>query len=64
MSTNNAVKTSQYLTFKLDQEVYSLEISKVREVLDSSKVTKVPKMPDFMRGHLSFHGAFRGAGGS
>ena len=34
MSTQQIGETTQYLTFKLDDELYALEISKVREVLD------------------------------
>ena len=30
----------QYLTFQLDDEVFALEISKVREVLESQDLTK------------------------
>jgi purine-binding chemotaxis protein CheW len=47
---------SQYLTFKLDQELYALDISKVREVLEFSSATRVPRMPDFMRGVINLRG--------
>lgn len=47
----------QYLTFKLDDEVFSLDISKVREVLDFTDVTKVPQTPDFMRGVINLRGS-------
>ncbi|MEE8552686.1 MAG: chemotaxis protein CheW [Desulfobacterales bacterium] len=56
MSEKGKEELNQYLTFKLDQEVYALEIGKVREVLDSSDVTKVPRMPDFMRGVINLRG--------
>ncbi|MCP5102622.1 MAG: chemotaxis protein CheW [bacterium] len=46
----------QYLTFKLGDEVYALEITKVREVLDYTKITKVPKTPDFMKGVINLRG--------
>lgn len=48
---------NQYLTFMLDDEVFALEISKVREVLDFSDVTKVPQTPDFMRGVINLRGS-------
>ena len=38
---DNTNTTAQYLTFNLDKELYALEISKVREVLDFTNVTKV-----------------------
>lgn len=50
-------KTAQYLTFKLDEEVFALEISKVREVLEFSSVTKVPRTPPFMRGVINLRGS-------
>ena len=47
----------QYLTFKLDDEVFALGIDKVREVLDYTSVTKVPQTPDFMRGVINLRGS-------
>ncbi|WP_305043955.1 chemotaxis protein CheW [Geoalkalibacter sp.] len=52
-STNDA---HQYLTFKLDREVFALGIDKVREVLDYTAITRVPKTPDFMRGVINVRG--------
>jgi purine-binding chemotaxis protein CheW len=49
-------EANQYLTFKLRDEVFALEISKVREVLDFTDVTKVPQTPDFMRGVINLRG--------
>ena len=40
--------SNQYLTFRLADEVYALEIAKVREVLELTTVTKVPSTLDFM----------------
>ncbi|MBN2010793.1 chemotaxis protein CheW [candidate division KSB1 bacterium] len=56
MSTSTITETTQYLTFKFDNEHYALEISKVREVLDFIKVTKIPRTPDFMRGVINLRG--------
>ena len=47
----------QYLTFKLDEEIFALGIDKVREVLDYTSVTKVPQTPDFMRGVINLRGS-------
>jgi purine-binding chemotaxis protein CheW len=49
--------TTQYLTFKLADEVFALDISKVREVLDFTTVTKVPRTPEFMRGVINLRGS-------
>ncbi len=57
MSGMGIMETTQYLTFKLEDEVFALDISKVREVLDFTTVTKVPKTPDFMRGVINLRGS-------
>jgi len=56
MATETISETHQYLTFKLDDEVFALGIDKVREVLDYTSVTKVPQTPDFMRGVINLRG--------
>jgi purine-binding chemotaxis protein CheW len=57
MSTAGVTETTQYLSFKLGEEVFALDISKVREVLDFTTVTKVPRTPDFMRGVINLRGS-------
>ena len=47
----------QYLTFKLDDESFATEISKVREVLEYTQVTPVPRSPDFMQGVINLRGS-------
>jgi purine-binding chemotaxis protein CheW len=47
---------TQYLTFQLDEEVFAFDIAKVREVLDFTDVTRVPKTPEFMRGVINLRG--------
>ncbi|MDO3377767.1 chemotaxis protein CheW [Geoalkalibacter halelectricus] len=56
MSEDVCNETNQYLTFKLDEEIFALGIAKVREVLDFTAITKVPKTPDFMRGVINVRG--------
>lgn len=56
MESQGASSTSQYLTFKLDQELFAVDIGKVREVLEFTTMTKVPRMPDFMRGVINLRG--------
>ena len=56
MSMENTMETNQYLTFKLDGEIFALGIDKVREVLDFVSVTKVPQTPAFMRGVINLRG--------
>jgi purine-binding chemotaxis protein CheW len=57
MSIATVIQTSQFLTFKLSDEIFAVDISKVREVLDFTTVTKVPRTPDFMRGVINLRGS-------
>jgi len=57
MSVAGITVTTQYLTFKLDDEIFAVDISKVREVLDFTAVTKVPRTPEFMRGVINLRGS-------
>jgi purine-binding chemotaxis protein CheW len=50
-------ETVQYLTFKLADEVFALDVAKVREILEQSSITKVPQTPDFMRGVINLRGS-------
>ena len=57
MSTATITETTQYLTFKLDEEVFALDVAKVREILEYTSVTKVPQTPEFMRGVINLRGS-------
>jgi len=57
MSTAGTATTTQYLTFKLADEIFALDISKVREVLDFTSITRVPRTPEFMRGVINLRGS-------
>ena len=57
MSVAEISQTTQYLTFKLQDEIFALDISTVREVLDFTTVTRVPRTPDFMRGVINLRGS-------
>ncbi|MEQ8192270.1 MAG: chemotaxis protein CheW [Candidatus Eremiobacterota bacterium] len=57
MAVQSITETRQYLTFILDGELFALDISKVREVLDYTKITRVPQMPEFMLGVINLRGS-------
>jgi purine-binding chemotaxis protein CheW len=48
---------SQYLTFAMSGEDYAFRIESVREVLTVPKLTRIPRMPDFMRGVINLRGS-------
>jgi purine-binding chemotaxis protein CheW len=49
--------TVQHLTFRLAEDLYALDIGRVREVLDFGAVTRVPRTPDFLRGVINLRGS-------
>ena len=57
MSVTDINETVQYLTFKLAEETFALDVAKVREILELSNITKVPQTPDFMRGVINLRGS-------
>jgi purine-binding chemotaxis protein CheW len=56
MSTTEITETRQYLTFKLGDEVFATDVAKVREVLDFTTITKIPRTPEFMSGVINLRG--------
>src|SRR5512136_496350 len=57
MAEPGSIESMQFLTFKLGEEIFALDITKVREVLDFTSVTKVPRTPEFMRGVINLRGS-------
>ncbi|WDN89353.1 purine-binding chemotaxis protein CheW [Desulfosarcina sp. BuS5] len=56
MNDNAATEIAQYLTFGLGEEEFALELSKVREIMDYTTITRVPRMPQFLRGVINLRG--------
>ena len=49
--------TRQYLSFKLADEVFAVNVKRVREVLDLPHITQVPRSPQYMRGVINVRGS-------
>jgi purine-binding chemotaxis protein CheW len=49
-------ETFQYITFKLGDELFAINVSQVREVLEVTHITRVPTAPDYMRGVVNVRG--------
>ncbi len=56
MSVETIKETAQYLSFHLAEELFAIDIRKVREVIEFESVTKVPQTPDFVRGVINLGG--------
>lgn len=46
----------QYLTFKIVDEIYAINVANIREVLSVPRITRVPRMPAFMSGVINLRG--------
>ena len=46
----------KYMTFKLAEEEYGLEILKVREIIGLMEITRVPRTDSFIRGVINLRG--------
>jgi len=57
MSVDGIAESIQYLTFKLAEETFALDVAKVREILELTSITKVPQTPDYMRGVINLRGS-------
>ena len=57
MSIESIKETTQFLTFKLGDEIFAIDVAQVREVLDISTITRVPRAPEFMRGVINVRGS-------
>lgn len=49
-------ETAQYITFKLGDESFAINVAQVREVLELSQITRVPSAPEYMRGVVNVRG--------
>jgi len=55
-SVATASRAGKYLTFFLAGEEYGLEILKVSEIIGMQPITRVPRMPEFVRGVINLRG--------
>lgn len=46
----------QYLTFKIENEEYGVELARVKEIIKMQPITRVPEMPNFIEGLTNLRG--------
>ncbi|MCP4685525.1 MAG: chemotaxis protein CheW, partial [bacterium] len=56
MAVSGITETKQYLAYNLGEEIFAVDVLKVREVLESQEITKVPRAPEFMKGIINVRG--------
>lgn len=57
MSVAEMSDTRQYLTFRLGTESFAIDVAKVREVLDMTAITPIPRTPELMAGVINLRGS-------
>jgi len=57
MAVSEITESRQYLTFSLADEIFAVDVAKVREILEFNTITKVPQTPGFMRGVINLRGS-------
>ena len=50
------VRAGKYLTFQLDDEQFGIDIMLVKTIIGLMDITKVPKMPGYVRGVINLRG--------
>ena len=56
MADVNILQTSSYLSFRLGDEAFAANTSKVLSILEMTKITEVPQAPHFMKGIINLRG--------
>ncbi len=57
MATMEDNTSRQFLSFILREEHFAVAIGKIREVLDVSTLTRIPRMPEYINGVINLRGA-------
>lgn len=53
---DNSSLNNKYLTFFLEKESYGIDISNVIEIIGIQEITKLPDMPEFVKGIINLRG--------
>jgi purine-binding chemotaxis protein CheW len=56
MSNENLTTITSYLTFRLGDEVFALNVSRVHKILGVTNITEVPRAPNYMKGVINLRG--------
>lgn len=55
-AAGGAAEVRQYLTFILGGEMFAIEITNIKEIIEYGALTTVPMMPEFVRGVINLRG--------
>jgi purine-binding chemotaxis protein CheW len=54
--TEQKGESNSYLTFKVGEEEFGAHVSQVLNILEMTRITEVPKTPDYMKGVINLRG--------
>lgn len=57
MKTQVDTQVSSYLSFQVGSEIFAASVSHVINILEMSKITRVPKSPSYMKGVINLRGS-------
>jgi len=57
MDKENHSAINSFLSFKLGDEEFAAHVSKVLNILEMTRITEVPKAPEYMKGVINLRGA-------
>lgn len=52
----DVVNSDKYLTFFVSEEQYALNVLNIREVLSNQAISRIPRMPEYIRGIINLRG--------
>ena len=56
MNKETLTEINSYLSFNLGEEEFATHVGKVLNILEMTKITEVPKAPDYMKGVINLRG--------
>lgn len=56
-NTNLKPQSNSYLSFRIGDELFSAHVSQVINILEMTKITKVPRAPEYMLGVINLRGS-------
>lgn len=56
MEDTNTTDSCQYVTFSLGDELFGAEVTRTREILSLTPITKVPQTPEYLLGVINLRG--------
>lgn len=56
MDGNNGNRSNAYLTFRLGDELFATHVGKVLNIVELTKITQVPRSPEYMLGIINLRG--------